>query len=348
MEQKPKQGVTQLNTNIRNKIQRAEHGAVTRRAQISVTGAIVSMPPTQVCHRILDFSLLCCLSNTPDSLQYYLSCADINTTVHVLIMCTVVHDVYIVFYLTVYTVSVYSAIFTLHVPSLQGKFLIACISAYTLILSLERAFTYRVQTFTSNLLVWICVVLCFCFLFFLFFLNRNESSSTGRKQNSFEHTYIWHARNVFMQWELPPCIRTSYTIIRAKNELLSFTWAMSCFETQAMQEFISPRRTAQKGSSYWCKLNLKHTVYNELQKEIRTTVPVFKPNKHLSLRRALHWILQFTIYTEIYFVNGGVNTGVRSELVTGEWQSSGPAGRFNRQCLPLPHYHHWGALEQSP
>lgn len=46
MEQKPKQWVTQLNTNNRKKIQQAEHGAVTRRAQISMTGAIVSMPPT--------------------------------------------------------------------------------------------------------------------------------------------------------------------------------------------------------------------------------------------------------------------------------------------------------------
>lgn len=146
-------------------------------------------------------------------------------------MCTVVHDVYIVFYHTVYTVSVYSAIFTLHAPSLQGKFLIVCISVYALrYTSLEGALTHSVQIFTSNLLFWIWVVLCF-FLFCFFFSQQKWIIINGKK-TKFLGTYIWHARNAVVQRGLPPCIRTGYTIIQTKNARSSFTWAMSRSETR--------------------------------------------------------------------------------------------------------------------
>lgn len=51
-------------------------------------------------------------------------------------------------------------------------------------------------------------------------------------------------------------------------------------------------------SCYWCKQNLKYTVYYVLQKKILTTVPVFKPYKDLPLNRALSLILHFTVYTK--------------------------------------------------
>lgn len=171
-----------------------------------------------------------------------------------------------------------------------------------------------------------------------------------RKENKIPssiHIFGMHAMHSCSEHFLP-VFGPATQLCRLKMNFWASRRLCHALKHRQCKNLFHPGGLHKRASSYWCKLNLRYTVYNELQKEIHTTVPVLKPNKHLSLRRALLLILQFTIYIEIYFVNGGVNTGVRSELVTGEWQSSGPAGRFNRQCLPLPHYHRWGALEQSP
>lgn len=124
-------------------------------------------------------------------------------------MCTVVHDVYIVLYPTIYTVclcvSVYSAIFILRAPSLQAKFLIVCMLVYTVIklANVWSKLLHRVQTFTTKkgLKMFFSH---FCHVLFSVCLSVTK----------FLFVYIYMVFRAFRQSALPVFIQTNYTLLR--------------------------------------------------------------------------------------------------------------------------------------
>lgn len=189
-------------------------------------------------------------------------------------MCTVVHDVYIVLYPTIYTVclcvSVYSAIFILRAPSLRAKFLIVCMLVYTVIklANVWNELLHREYRAEQPRRVWKCF---FPLSFSLFVCPERW------RENSFLYTYMWHSGHSHSMHFLSAFRQTTHSYTRRKPKLFkSFTWPISYFQSQTMKKFISLLRVTPMGIRLLLQTNPKVYSSNDaLQKKIHSYVCIY-------------------------------------------------------------------------
>lgn len=112
------------------------------------------------------------------------------------------------------------------------------------------------------------------------------------------HFFGMHGTHTVCTFYLHPDINYTYLYTLKMKNFLSFACSISYFQSQAVKEFISFRRTTQLRIQLLIQTNPKvYSLNDSLQKKIHTPTTVFKPLKDLTLNRVSRLILHYKLYT---------------------------------------------------